>query len=745
VNRSQTTLAGLKSIALANMLARLIGLAGQLALGWFLTPRDFGVYALAVGISGALTSLRNGGTTQVLVTRAGSYAKNAGLYFRFSLAFNIAIAAALLIASTVVYKRKPDLAVILAGIAFSLPIGTRAALLRGELTIHRKFRELSVINVGSAITWQLSVCCLAWLGFGARSFAVPPVLQAIVETVLTWLYASDVPKLTRYFRSEYLNLFRDARWVMLSALVLTFATTGDYLAVGMLADLRTTGAYFFSFQLAAALGVPISASIDAVLPAFFAKAGAESGRQQAIYRTATNFVLLLVVPASVGVALIAPPIVHLAWKGKWDYATPAIQLLVACTPAWLLVGISRALLDARGLWQLRFLVIGIYGVGGISAAAVGALTNKLGNIALLVTGFYVLFAVTLSSIMGHLLRWSPRAGAISITPALAINGIALAGAVLVANYSSLYLPSTPIVTLLIYLMFVGLGIYCFLRHDFASLWSSLLRRDAEPEQSEGSRIMKWLSLGGSFKPKALLKPFVPQSLRKARSRYRAGKLDAALAGRPLAAVFEAIYREKLWGNTALSEYDSGPGSTDPAIVTPYIEATGGFLKTLPGKPNVVDLGCGDFSVGSKLRHYCARYVACDVVPDLIAHNTEGFLGSGVDFRVLDIVDEDLPDGDVVFIRQVFQHLSNAQISKVVPKLAKYRWLVLTEHLPNDQQFIPNKDKPAGPGIRARFGSGIVLTASPFLLPTIGDQVLCQVEYGADIIKTTAYQLAPFRM
>jgi O-antigen/teichoic acid export membrane protein len=484
----QTPVGGMQSMALAHVLARLAGLAGQLALGWLLTPNDFGVYALAVGISGVVTALRNGGTTQILVTRPASYAKNAGLYFRVSLAFNFTAAALLMIVAAAVYRHKPALAIILVGIGASFPIGTRAALLRGELTIGGKFRELSVIDFASAVAWQLSVCCLAWLGFGAMSFAVPPVLQAIVETALTWMYASKVPNITKHSRGEYLHLMRDTRWIMLSALVLTFSTTGDYFAVGILADLPTTGAYFFAFQFAASLATPINASIEVVLPTFLATARDQPERQRAIYRTATNFVLLLVVPATVAFALISRPIVALAWNGKWDYAIPAIQLLVVCTPAWLLVNIARALLDARGLWRMRFLVISIYGVGGISAATVGALTNKLSTIALLVTGFYVVFAAVLSLVVSRLVQWPLRPGATNMGPTLVINVIALIGAEAIASYSAFEFLSTRTVTVLLYLLFVGLGTYGFLRQDFYRLWNSLLRRHGvvEPSQVSGA-------------------------------------------------------------------------------------------------------------------------------------------------------------------------------------------------------------------------------------------------------------------
>jgi len=42
--------------------------------------------------------------------------------------------------------------------------------------------------------------------------------------------------------------------------------------------------------------------------------------------------------------------------------------------------------------------------------------------------------------------------------------------------------------------------------------------------------------------------------------------------------------------------------------------------------------------------------------------------------------EALPEGDICFVRQVLQHLSNDQIAGVLPKLGKFRWCFITEHL-----------------------------------------------------------------
>jgi hypothetical protein len=152
------------------------------------------------------------------------------------------------------------------------------------------------------------------------------------------------------------------------------------------------------------------------------------------------------------------------------------------------------------------------------------------------------------------------------------------------------------------------------------------------------------------------------------------------------------------------------------------------------------LGCGDFNIGNQILPFCDKYIACDVVPGLIDHNREKFRNCDVDFRCLNAVSDDLPEGDVVFLRQVLQHLSNDHISKVVSKLNKYRFLVLSESLPVQPNFSANLEKRTGPGMRVTNRSGVVLTEPPFSLSFVTEQHICSITNQATLIRTTVYQL-----
>lgn len=208
---------------------------------------------------------------------------------------------------------------------------------------------------------------------------------------------------------------------------------------------------------------------------------------------------------------------------------------------------------------------------------------------------------------------------------------------------------------------------------------------------------------------------------------------------PTDAAMKQVYEKQLWGTNGTLYY-SGQGSHDPYIVAPYIKAIRAFLDTFKNKMRICDLGCGDHNIGSYLTMYASSYTGVDIVPDLILHNNLKYGGDLVNFVHLDIAQDDLPQADIVILRQVLQHLSNSEILQIISKLYQYKYLVLTEHLPNGD-FIPNLDIISGQGIRLKKNSGVVLTTTPFNLTykKATELISTVLPTNKGKIKTTCYE------
>lgn len=209
---------------------------------------------------------------------------------------------------------------------------------------------------------------------------------------------------------------------------------------------------------------------------------------------------------------------------------------------------------------------------------------------------------------------------------------------------------------------------------------------------------------------------------------------------PTKKAMEQVYEMNLWGSNN-SKFYSGDGSHQPEIIEPYIEVVTSFLKSFEKPISVCDLGCGDFNIGKELVKNTKKYVAVDIVSNLIKHNKETFKSDNLEFRCLDIAVADLPSSDCILLRQVLQHLSNSEIQKVVEKLINFKYVILTEHVP-EGNFLPNKDIISGQGIRLKKQSGIDLLVAPFHLKVIKEKQLLSYTLNKNkgVIKTTLYTM-----
>jgi len=209
---------------------------------------------------------------------------------------------------------------------------------------------------------------------------------------------------------------------------------------------------------------------------------------------------------------------------------------------------------------------------------------------------------------------------------------------------------------------------------------------------------------------------------------------------PTKEAMEQVYELNLWGNNQ-SDFYSGDGSHHPMIVKPYLEVIKEFLISFKSLISVCDLGCGDFNIGKELVPFTKHYIAIDIVPKLNKRNIDTFKFENLEFLCLDIAVDDLPKADCVIIRQVLQHLSNAEVQSVVEKLRAYKYVILTEHLP-DCEFEANKDIISGQGIRLKKQSGINLLDSPFNFKVKEEKQLLKIplEKGKGVIVTTLYEV-----
>ncbi len=230
--------------------------------------------------------------------------------------------------------------------------------------------------------------------------------------------------------------------------------------------------------------------------------------------------------------------------------------------------------------------------------------------------------------------------------------------------------------------------------------------------------------------KNAVKKLIPSSIMQWRRRKIVAESHRKFADKTVAETFGEIYAQNVWGG-AKGEFYSGEGSTEKYSAK-YAAAIKKFIAENDVR-NAVDLGCGDFRVASKFVSGAFHYTGCDVVPTLVEYLNDKYGDENVEFRCVNIVEDELPNGDLCLIRQVLQHLSNAEIESILKKASKYKYLIVTEHYPHPKiEVVPNLDVPHGPDMRLHFDSAVYLDKPPFNLQNVKLLLDVEAEEGTRI-------------
>ncbi len=156
--------------------------------------------------------------------------------------------------------------------------------------------------------------------------------------------------------------------------------------------------------------------------------------------------------------------------------------------------------------------------------------------------------------------------------------------------------------------------------------------------------------------------------------------------------FSKIYRDRVWGKDHLGRGTSGPGSTLEEC-GPYLNYLHNLLNTFE-IDSIVELGCGDWVIGSHINLDDRNYLGIDVVEEIITRNQTQFSASNIQFLQSDGSENELPSADLFICKDVLQHLPLCQIFAILSQMNKYKYVLLVNDI-LDSDPTTNTDIQAG--------------------------------------------------
>ncbi|HUY90073.1 MAG TPA: tetratricopeptide repeat protein [Pirellulales bacterium] len=129
------------------------------------------------------------------------------------------------------------------------------------------------------------------------------------------------------------------------------------------------------------------------------------------------------------------------------------------------------------------------------------------------------------------------------------------------------------------------------------------------------------------------------------------------------AVFDRIYRKGGWNGKG-----SGLGSS-PDASKGYLALVNRLINQTPDIRSILDIGCGDWQIMREVDLSRKQYLGVDVAASVVDANVREFGKENIHFQVLNPYTDEIPDTDLVIMKDVAQHLPTACVQRILGRIA----------------------------------------------------------------------------
>lgn len=297
-------------------------------LGHLLTPKDFGLVALATLTIEYFSILKDLGLDSALIQRRYNVEKSANIAFTMNMAAGVIlclITVAVAPFAATFFKEPQVTAIIqLVSITFILSAlgSTNSALLQRELN----FRNKIIPSITSSILKSVISISMALAGAGVWSLVIGQLIGAALETIFLWLVTPWRPKLDWDWAIGR-EMFKYGLPIMGGNALSAWEQNFDYFLIGIFYTSAELGIYSLAYRLPQTLVLSTLWLITSVLFPTFAKLQGQAEELKKSFLASLRYVELLVTPLCFGMFIAADPLIRILFGEQWLSSIPILRVL----------------------------------------------------------------------------------------------------------------------------------------------------------------------------------------------------------------------------------------------------------------------------------------------------------------------------------------------------------------------------------------------------------------------------------
>ncbi|WP_037078478.1 lipopolysaccharide biosynthesis protein [Neorhizobium vignae] len=323
-------------------------------LAWYLLPSDFGLVALATTMLAIVTTITELSLNEALIRHEDPGESHFSAAWTLGAARGLilcALFAAFAYPASLIYD-EPRLFDVLLVLSLSLLINgfanPRRIMLQRDLIFWQEF----VLNVAQKVAGFVATVAIAVIYQTYWALVIGTLVMQITNVVASYFILPFRPRITFSHMREF---FSFSIWITAGQIVNTLNWRFDYLLIGKLLTGSALGYYSLGGQLAMTPTREATAPLTATIYPAFANVRHDPARLAAAYQRAQALLTAVALPAGIGMAVIADPLVRLVLGEKWLPVIFIIQALASVYALQTLGSLNQPLGMALGQTRTLFI------------------------------------------------------------------------------------------------------------------------------------------------------------------------------------------------------------------------------------------------------------------------------------------------------------------------------------------------------------------------------------------------------
>ncbi|MBU0467603.1 MAG: MOP flippase family protein [Candidatus Omnitrophica bacterium] len=313
---------------ISNVTVSAISFLSTAILARLLEPKDFGLFGMAMIVTGVVRLFGDFGLSAALVHKKEIDNEYLSTAFWINVAAGLALAVVSIIVAPFasMFFKQPEVKWILIWFSGTFILAGLSSVHKTLLYREIRMKHIAIIEIGCRIARVIVILITAFLGFRFWSILIGVIVEGVLKTIAVIVSVNWRPNFI-FCKKKFHELFHFGRNLYLQSFLSYFTQNMDFIITGKLLGAQMLGFYQFSYNLPHLVKSYMQDSVGPVAFPVFCKVQDDNERLMRGFLKAVKCISIITFPLMAGLFVCADDFIVVVYSSKWLLSVEPLKIL----------------------------------------------------------------------------------------------------------------------------------------------------------------------------------------------------------------------------------------------------------------------------------------------------------------------------------------------------------------------------------------------------------------------------------